>query len=117
MRYVALLQRFDDAHVQVAEGLELEPVVAAATAVYAALVPTILERGRRAIRERANEERNDGGPERFWQDTEEMFPLHGLSSCLRAEEWNVTVYDQDESTIESDVVFTIGALLEDPSLR
>lgn len=119
MRYKADLQRFDSFHSRIAEGDDRDAVIYAATQVYAALVPTILNRGNQAIRSRAEEEKLDhADTDTTWQDTLKNMPNHGLSSALSAEEWNITVYDHRPPTTrerrpkDPDVVFTIGATLE-----
>lgn len=118
MRYRANLQRFDSHHNTVAEGNDLDAVIYAATEVYTSLVPTILNRGHDAIERRARAERDSygeyGGGDSTWRDTQKNLENDGLSACLSAEEWNVTVYDREDKDNHGypPVVFTIGPTLE-----
>jgi len=120
VRYVAYLQRFDDAHVEIASSTERAEVVDAAIRIYSSLTTEFLCRGRDAIARQAAEEKELGGDERYWQDTEKNLALHGISSELRAQEWNITVYDRDAVDPANEIpfpemVFSIGATLEDPN--
>ena len=108
MRYVATLQRFDDAHVDVAESDDRAEVVAAATALYAALAPTILAQGIEHIK-RAAKDPEDEETRRKAQDT--LTWDWRVSEGLRAREWGIAVYKDKE------LVYWIGATLEKPEIE
>lgn len=120
MRYVAYLQRFDDAHVEIASSNERAEVVEAAIRIYSSLTSEIISRGYDAVKRQVAEERELDGIERYWRDVQANLPLHGVSSLLRAQEWNITVYDVDAVDQENlipypEQIFSIGATLEDPN--
>ena len=123
MRYVAVLQRFDTAHVDVASGTKPGPVIDAAMRIYSQLIGEILMRGLIAIKNRAIDEKTDAGPESFWRDTQDNLQYDGIATQLSAEEWNVTVYDREAVDpanlipIPNEVIFTVGATLEGTVIR
>lgn len=104
LRYTAQLQRFDDAHVEVAQGDDRGEIVAAATAVYTALIPTIIGNGHEALRASRNSELLDEK-----QDAIEYI-RDGISGLLRAQEWGVGVYEN------ANLIFWIGATREKSSI-
>jgi hypothetical protein len=104
MRYVAVLQRFDDAHVDVAESDVREEVVAAAVAVYTALVPTVLAEGGEFLKQQRRSDLEDESEDAL------NYQRDGISGRLRAKEWGVGVYEG------TDLVYWIGATREKPRL-
>lgn len=130
MRYVATLQRFDDAHVDVAESDSRAEAVTAATIIYAALVPTIIGHGIDELSRDLAQLRQD-----FGEDSDDYREMHAaasfgntMSAQLRAREWGVGVYDTEADepgsttapTPKTDVpqlIFWLGATREQPRLN
>lgn len=113
MQFEARLQRFDDAGVLVAEGILLDQVVAAATAIYTALIPQLIPRGHTFIRDRMGD-----------ASSGEYLDRNQVEDCLRAQEYGVAVYelvkrpthqspDAEYETVPK-LVFWLGANREDP---
>jgi hypothetical protein len=120
MRYIAELQRFDSAHVTVAEGPHLAMVQEAAIAIYTALIPEILNQSKDYVRDRVNPTLQ--GKERLRVDDDEIetcrqLQRDGVSGYLRAKEWGIGVYDTQPENLNanySELVFWVGATREDP---
>jgi hypothetical protein len=120
MRYIAELQRFDDAHVTVCEGDNLFAVQETATAIYTALIPEILNQGKDYVRARLNP--TDHAKKRLHVDEDEIqncqqYARDGVSGYLRAKEWGIGVYDTQPADPDQKyavLVFWVGTTREDP---
>lgn len=110
MKYVAALQRSDDAHVVVCEGDTRDEVIAAAQALYVALVPMILNLGHNVINSEARGGAKSDDVEHEVQQHAKDAMQHGwlVSEHLRAQEWGISVYEDKE------LVFWVGATRDDP---
>lgn len=106
MKYVAQLQRSDDPHVTVCEGDSRDEVVAAAQALYVALVPMILNIGHNIIDKEARSAEEDDEV-RVHARNAKLFGWM-VSEQLRAQEWGIGVYS------DKDMIFWVGATRDDP---
>jgi hypothetical protein len=129
VRYVALLQRSDDAHARVAEGDSRDEVVAAATSIYSSLIPFILEDSDRHDEWQARTATSESGPDAELAVERQRARDHGWmpSHLLRRLEWGVAVYDTQPFTsargtlhhsgpLPPELVFWLGATLDDPDV-
>jgi hypothetical protein len=131
MRYKAVLQRFDSPYTVVSETDVRDECVAAAVAVYTALIPTILARGERETMTDLHDVKEYEGAESdsYKEMAATLKGGNALAAELRAREWGVGVYDTATNDAELQqgilstpgvqypaLVYWIGATREDVKL-
>jgi len=106
----------------VAESDDREEAVAAATAIYVALIPTILDRGKGVLKLDLADGKEAGDDDEGYRALRASMQ-HGnaLAAELRAREWGVGVYDgrPHANVVDAErvqLVYWIGATREDVSL-